>query len=193
MITLLAAGARVQARLEKLGWPFCYIGGIANYRWGISRLTNDLDLTLLTGFGEEERYARALLGEFQARNDQPIQFALQNRVMLLRTQEGIELDVALGALPFEVASVRRSSIAELAPGSFLRTCSAEDLIVHKAFAGRFQDWADVKGVIERQHGHLNWTQIRADLAELLDLKGEPEALATLESIRASVAETLEET
>jgi hypothetical protein len=191
VITLLAAGARVQSRLEAVDWRFCFIGGIANYRWGIPRLTNDLDLTLLTGFGEEERYARALLHEFQARIDSPVPFALQNRVMLLRTSEGFELDVALGALPFEEASVGRSSIAELAPGSFLRTCSAEDLIVHKTFAGRLQDWADVKGVLERQQGRLNWAQIRADLNPLLDLKGNPEALDTLESIRRSVAETLE--
>ena len=54
--TLLQAGARVEQIFDRHGWQFCFIGGVANFRWGTPRLTNDLDLTLLTGFGAEERY-----------------------------------------------------------------------------------------------------------------------------------------
>ena len=60
------------------------------------------------------------------------------------------------------------------------TCSAEDLVVHKAFAGRDLDWADVERVLIRQHGKLNLAQIRAELKPLLELKGELEAMAKLE-------------
>ncbi|MGQ0646418.1 MAG: hypothetical protein ACT4P7_02535 [Gemmatimonadaceae bacterium] len=60
MTTLLQAGARVQLLLERHGWQFCFIGGVANFRWGTPRLTNDLDLTLLTGLGEEGRYVDTL-------------------------------------------------------------------------------------------------------------------------------------
>ena len=62
MNTLFQAGARVQQLFEQHDWAFCFIGGIANFRWGTPRLTNDLDLTLLTGFGNEAAYAAALLG-----------------------------------------------------------------------------------------------------------------------------------
>ena len=67
MNTLFQAGARVQQRFEQHNWAFCFIGGIANFRWGTPRLTNDLDLTLLTGFGSEAAYAAALFAEFDSR------------------------------------------------------------------------------------------------------------------------------
>ncbi len=38
----------------------------------------------------------------------------------------------------------------------LLTCSAEDLIVLKAFAARGRDWVDVEGIIVRQAGALDW-------------------------------------
>jgi len=144
--TLLQAGAAVQRSLEQSGWHFCFIGGVANFRWGAPRLTDDLGLTLLTGFGEEPRFVAALLDGFESRIPDAAGFAATNRVVLLRTPDGFGLDVALGAMPFEARTITRSSLAELVPGAVLRTCSAEDLVVHKAFAARPQDWADIEGV-----------------------------------------------
>lgn len=168
--------------LEQRGWRFCFIGGVANFRWGTPRLTNDLDLTVLAGFGNEEEYAEALLEEFEARIADPLNFALKYRVLLLQTEDGFAIDIALGAMPFEAAAIRRSSKAELVPDASLRTCSAEDLIVHKAFAARPQDWVDVEGVILRQRGELDWPQIWSDLEELALLKEEPGLLDELERI-----------
>ncbi|MGH7583060.1 MAG: nucleotidyl transferase AbiEii/AbiGii toxin family protein [Gemmatimonadales bacterium] len=182
MNSLLLAGARVQRTLERHSWKFCFIGGVANFRWGTPRLTNDLDLTVLSGFGAEAEYAQALLAEFAGRIDDPLAFARMNRVVLLRTEDGFAIDVALGAMPFEADAVARSSTMELVPGAVLRTCSAEDLIVHKAFAARPQDWVDVEGVILRQQGRLNWPQIWSDLRELTTLKEEPELLDELERV-----------
>lgn len=182
MNTLLQAGARVQRSLERHGWQFCFIGGIANFRWGTPRLTNDLDLTLLTGFGAEQQYVAALLDEFESRIADAAEFAAQNRVVLLRTDDGFGVDIALGAMPFEASAIDRSSDVELVPGATLRTCSAEDLIVHKAFAARPQDWVDVEGVILKQRGGLDWKQIWSDLAQLADLKEAPELLDQLERI-----------
>ena len=182
MITLFSAGAIVQGVLRERGWRFCFIGGVANYRWGSPRTTNDLDLTLFTGFGEERRFAEELLRHFRSRLADPLAFAAQNRVLLLATADGIGIDIALGAMPFESAAIDRSSMDELAPGVALRTCSAEDLIVHKAFASRPQDWVDVEGVILRQRGQLQWSQIWADLRDLAMLKEEPEILDHLERI-----------
>ncbi|MGQ0765957.1 MAG: hypothetical protein ACT4OZ_09850 [Gemmatimonadota bacterium] len=182
MKSLLEAGARLQQMLSSHGWRFCYIGGVANYRWGTPRLTSDLDLTLLTGFGEEDRFVLVLLDLFRSRIGDPVSFAKENRVLLLRTDEGINVDVALGAMPFEERSIARSSTSEIVPGASLRTCSAEDLIVYKSFASRPQDWVDVEGVILRQSGKLNWAQIWLELDELATLKGSPELLAQLEHV-----------
>jgi hypothetical protein len=180
--SLLQAGARVQEALERHGWRFCFIGGVANFRWGTPRLTNDLDLTLLTGFGGEAAYTEALLGAFQSRIPDAVAFAAQYRVLLLRTDDGYGLDIALGAMPFEQHAIERSSKVELVPGAVLRTCSAEDLIVHKAFAARPQDWVDVEGVILKQRGRLDWKQIWSELADLAELKESPELLDELERI-----------
>jgi len=65
----------------------------------------------------------------------------------------------------------------------LITCSAEGLVVHKAFARRELDWSDVERVLKRQHGKLDLAQIRTELKPLLELKGEAQASQKLEKIR----------
>ena len=182
MKTLFEAGARVQQVFERHGWRFCFIGGVANFRWGTPRLTDDLHLTLLTGFGAEAGYVDALLADFVSRIPDAAAFAAQHRVLLLQTSDGFGLDVALGAMPFEAGAIERSSNVELVPGATLRTCSAEDLIVHKAFAARPQDWVDVEGVILKQRGQLAWSQIWRDLTDLAALKEAPELVEELERV-----------
>lgn len=146
-------------------------------------MTRDADLTLLTGFGGEEDYVNALLSRFEARVTEPLAFALKYRVALLRSEKGVGLDVALGALPFEEDCVARSTVFAYPTGVALRTCSAEDLLVMKAFAGRGQDWVDVERVITRQAGKLDWGYIRRQLEPLAKLKGAPELLAELDRRR----------
>lgn len=70
----------------------------------------------------------------------------------------------------------------LAPGVKLFTCSAEDLIVHKAFASRDRDWADMESVISVQRERLNLVQIRAELAPLAELKEDATIVPHLERI-----------
>ena len=155
------------------------IGGIAVQRWGQPRLTRDADVTLFTDFGNEETFVDALLAEFPAREAGAREFALRTRVLFLRHENGIDLDVALGALPFEQRCIERSSLWHAAEGCDLRTCSAEDLVVHKAFAARAQDWLDVDGIIRRQAGKLNTKQIFEELEPLAALKEQPEIVTEL--------------
>lgn len=183
---VFAAAMEVQNFCSNQGWRFCFIGGLAVQRWGEPRMTQDADLTLLCGFGNEERFVDSLLAQFLPRRADSRQFALSQRVLLLSTQSGISIDVALGALPFEERVIHRASQWPWAPDHFLITCSAEDLVVHKVFAGRDLDWGDVERILIRQHGKLNLQQIREELKPLLDLKGETEALQRLESKLAVV-------
>jgi hypothetical protein len=180
--SLFAAGAELQCWLDARGWPFCFIGGVANFRWGTPRLTAALDLTLLTGFGTEAPFVGELLDAFEGRIADAAEFAEANRVLLLRSAGGVPIDVALGAMPFEEAAIARSSNAELAPGAVLRTCSAEDLIVHKAFAARAQDLVDIEGVLVRQRGVLVWPQLLADLHDLAAMVDRPEIPTEVERI-----------
>jgi len=126
---VLAAASELVAFCRQQRWPCCLIGGLAVQRWGEPRFTRDADLTLLTGFGEEETFIAALLGHFAARRADAADFALRARVLLLRAANGVDLDVALGALPFEERSVSRATEYEFLSGAVLPTCSAEDLVV----------------------------------------------------------------
>ena len=183
---VLAAAGEVQSFCQCQGWRFCFIGGVALQRWGEPRLTQDVDLTLLTGFGDEERFVDQLLKEFTPRRPDAREFALSRRVLLIQTRNGVGVDAALGAFPFEERSVQRASEWVWAAGQSLVTCSAEDLAVHKVFAGRDLDWGDVERVLTRQHGKLDFEQIQTELKPLLELKGETEALRKLDQMIARV-------
>jgi hypothetical protein len=183
---LLLVAVALETFLRRRRWQFCFIGGVAVQRWGLPRFTQDLDLTLLTGFGREEQFVDALLEELQPRQPNAREFALSRRVLLAKTRAGVDVDIALGALPFEERTISRASGWPLRPEMSLTTCSAEDLVVHKVFAGRDLDWGDVERVLTRQHGKLDLRQIRAELKPLLELKGAPESLDKLERMLATV-------
>jgi len=171
MNPIFVAANHLQRLFDERRWPFCFIGGLAVQRWGEPRLTRDVDLTLLTGFGNEASFVDPLLARFEARVEAAREFALENRILLLRDENGIPLDLALGALPFEERTIKRSSPWTIDDSFVLRTCSAEDLVVHKAFAARDQDWIDIAGILDRQgRDSLDWVTINEELKELAPLK-----------------------
>lgn len=183
MNDVIQAAFELQAVCEAQDWRFCFIGGLALQRWGEPRETVDADLTLLTGFGGEEPFIQHLLQYFAPRIEDAAQFARDRRILLLRSKQGVGLDVALAALPYEELLIKRSSYFDYPPGKALRTCSAEDLIVLKAFAGRGQDWVDIERIIVRQTGKLDWDYVRAQLQPLIELKDTPETLDHLKNLR----------
>ncbi len=133
MRRLIQVAWHLQQRFEEWNWSFCFIGGLALQRWGRPRWTVDVDATLFTGFGREAVFTDRLLAEYQPRIADAREFALTRRVLLLADGD-VGVDIALAGLPFEADVIQRSSEAEYLPGIALRTCSAEDLIVLKAFA-----------------------------------------------------------
>jgi len=179
----------VQEFLRAGGERYCVIGAIALQRWGEPRATRDVDITLLCPFGSEASAADRLLARFKPRIEGAREFALQRRVLLLWAGDGIGLDVAFGALPFEERCVARASDWELSPAIVLHTCSAEDLVVLKTFAGRGQDWVDVNGILVRQRRSLDWKLILQELAPLLELRETPENLDRLNQLRLQVEES----
>jgi hypothetical protein len=184
VIEVFKTAAAVQKICQDAGWKFCFIGGIALQRWGEPRFTDDVDLTLYTGFGEEEAFIEVFLRHYSARVEKAADFALKNRVLLLRSEAGVGVDIALGGLPFEQMMVERATYFVFPPDIKLLTCSAEDLIVMKSFADRGQDWVDVDRVIVRQGEKLDWEYILEQLKELTAIKESPEILARLKKLRA---------
>ena len=92
MRDLVRAAFQVQKVLDQRRWKYCFIGGIAVQKWGQVRFTDDIDLALFTGFGNEELYIDKLLASFDARIPNPRGFALQNRVLLLADLGVVEID-----------------------------------------------------------------------------------------------------
>jgi hypothetical protein len=182
MIELYRSATEIQEFFRQRDWQFCIIGGVAVLRWGQIRATKDVDVTLLAGIGQEEIFVDELLKTFSFRPPGSREFALRNRVMLLTDRHGIPMDVALGAIPFEERAVQRSSLWEAQPNVFLRTCSAEDLLVHKCFASRELDWADVAGILARQAGKLDLDLVRRELRLLAEMKEDPQIVEKLEAL-----------
>lgn len=186
MNPVLAAAKEALDFLASRGCSACLIGGLAVQRWGEPRSTRDADLTVVVELGEEEPVIRALLGRFRPRLDNALDFALRSRVVLIQSDAGPPVDIALGGLPFEHRVVERSTEYDFGAGSRLRTCSAEDLVVYKAFAGRDQDWADIDRILARQRGKLDLDRIRSELSPLLELKEDLRPAARLEDRIARV-------
>jgi hypothetical protein len=129
----------------------------------------------IIGFGDEDSFIRPWLSRYLPRIPDALEFALANRVLLLKSEDGLGIDVALGALPFEESAVNRSRKIELEDGAMVRVCSPEDLIVMKAFADRPRDWLDLHGILVRQTvDRLDWDYIWQELAPLCELKEQPE-------------------
>jgi hypothetical protein len=181
--SLVHAAADVEAFLIEQGWRYCFIGGIALQRWGQPRLTNDVDVTILAGFGREAAYVDALLERYRARIPNGREFALEHRVLLLESAEGIPVDVALGGITFEEQLVSRATRYEFLPELSLLTCSAEDLIVLKAFANRPRDWGDVETIAARQQGQLDWGHVFEQLEPLCQVKDAPEIVERVRQLQ----------
>lgn len=159
---------------------------MALQRWGEPRFTRDVDVTLLCPFGAEAAAVDRLLAKFRPRIEDARSLALQRRVLLLWSAGGIGVDIAFGALPFEERCVEKASDWELAPGIVLHTCSAEHLVILKAFAGRPRDWIDIESVLVRQGRSLDWRLIVDELKPLLDLRETPESLEKLRQLGSKV-------
>lgn len=178
MDDLIHAAREIQDAMELTSYSFCFIGGLANLQWGEPRLTRDLDLTVLTGWGHEATAIDNILSKIEPRMQDARAFALENRVLLLKSRSGIPVDLAMGALPFEESAIKRAKNISFA-GIPLRVCSPEDLVVMKAFANRPLDWSDIEGVLLRQKGKLDKAYMLEQLANLAPAKPDTDIINKL--------------
>lgn len=183
MNAVFAAALELQSFCRNRGWQSCVIGGLAVLRWGRPRTTQDVDLSLLTGFGRESAFIGPLLQSFPPRVSGAAQFAIDHRVLLLRASNRVPLDVTFAALPLEERIIRRASSFDFASECSIVTASAEDLIVMKAFADRAGDWIDVEGIVLQRGDQLDWKTIEAELAALCEVKESFDALQRLAVMR----------
>ena len=179
---LWQTAVELQRYLDSQKLAFSFIGGIALQRWGEPRMTSDVDATVVVPFGSERAVATEILKRYQSRIDDPISFATQARILLLQDLQGNRIDLSIGGMPFEERMLERASYWNVLGKNQIRTCSAEDLVILKAFASRPQDWIDIKNVAIRQAARLNRSLILEELTPLVELKEAPEILVQLEQL-----------
>ena len=112
---LLSAAQAVLATLDAARIPACLIGGMVISRWGQPRATTDADISALAPYGEEARVLDALLTRFEARRVDARAFALDHRVLLI-SEGGVGIDVALAAFPFEIEALENATPWRLGEG-----------------------------------------------------------------------------
>ena len=122
---LLLAARAVLTVLEGAHIPACLIGGMVIARWGQPRATTDADFSVLAPYGEEEPIVDMLLARFGPRRPDAKAFALERRVLLLETAEGVKIDVALAAFSFEIEAIEHATPWNFSRGVVRRTCSTE--------------------------------------------------------------------
>ena len=174
-----------QQRIE-----YAIIGGIAVQRWGTPRFTQDVDLSIATPLVEGSfALVQLITQHFASRIENAEDFARTARVILIKASNGINVDISLALPGYEDVMLGRVLEYEIEPGKTIRICSAEDLIIHKAVAGRPQDIRDIEGVIYRHGEKLNVTEIRSWLEQFANILDHAEIQMRFERIWQSYKET----
>ncbi|WP_412538086.1 DUF6036 family nucleotidyltransferase [Longispora sp. K20-0274] len=154
MNPLFPAATEAQDFFRENGWDFCLIGGITVMRWSAHRVTKDIDVALSAPYGGEVAVIETIYQRFPARYSDSRELSFRNRVVQFDAANGIGIDIALGKSRRLLRVVARASEWEV-EGHRLLTCSAEDLVINKALAGRDKDWEDVEAVIAAQGAALD--------------------------------------
>ena len=162
--------------LSHSGYHGVVIGGIAVGLLSQTRFTEDLDAMVLLSVDEIPQFlAAAQREEIIPRISQAEEFAQRNRVLLLQhTPSQTNIDISLGALPFEQQVVQRSIVQAIDDRLTIRLPTPEDLIIMKAVAHRPKDLLDIQEIIQsnpdldREHIQ-GWVTEFASLLEMPEL------------------------
>ena len=136
---------------------------------GEPRTTSDVDVALAVALGEEPAVVEKLLERFNARFSDARKLASESRMVLVEASNGVPLDISLACFPFEEAMLRRATRCSLGTDNILTILSSEDLIVHKALAGRDRDWADIQGIFDVHGAEIAFADVCQRLTEIADL------------------------
>lgn len=164
--------ARVARELAAAQLPFMLIGGQAVLLHGRPRLTEDIDITL----GVDPSHLDALLAACGKLNLIPLPtqvdtFVRETFVLPVRdTATAVRVDFVFSTTPFERQAIDRAQLVTMEDVA-VPFATAEDLIIHKLFAGRPRDWEDAIGVVQRQESRLDWTYIASWAREFAMVPG----------------------
>jgi hypothetical protein len=168
-----SALAHLTTALDRLGVPHMIIGGLAAALWGEPRATVDIDVTVWVEEADIPKTIASLAKDLTPLTADPAAFIRDTRVLPLRGQGGVRIDMIFGMLPFEEGAIRRAVRKKIA-GVEVPVCTAEDLILHKIISDRARDLEDVEGILRRRFGVLDLPYVEPRIAELAALLDRPE-------------------
>jgi hypothetical protein len=163
--------------LRESGVPYMVVGGLANAVWGEPRATLDVDITVWVADTAIPSFVESIPGQLQLLVDDPVDFIAQTRVLPLRSDIGVRVDMIFGLLPFEEEAIRRSVSIDIG-GETVSFCTAEDLILMKIISDRERDLNDARGILARRFDRLDFGYLDPRISELARLTDRPEIQKT---------------
>lgn len=174
------------ALLERHGYRYAVIGGLAVSTWGRTRATYDVDFKVLVPDTDYPSVRTAIRSAFSERARPHVP---ENPLIVDTKVDGVIVDFLLAVPGYEENIVTRAVRCELA-GLEVWICSPEDLIIQKAVAGRAQDWQDIEGLLIEQHGHLDLDYVKDWLKEFAEALNQPEMLSQYQNIQKHISAAL---
>lgn len=148
------------------------IGGQAVLLHGRPRLTEDIDVTLGTDPGALPRICQVCSALGLAPLPQDLErFVRETFVLPARhSDSGFRVDFIFSTTPYERQAIERAVRVPLA-GAAVPFARAEDLLIHKLFAGRPRDLEDALSVARRKGRELDWAYVRRWARAFADIPG----------------------
>jgi predicted nucleotidyltransferase len=180
--TGLIGGIARELRAQRLS--FMLIGGQAVLLHGRPRLTEDIDITL----GADPSRLDDVLEVCSALELRPLPedvgtFVRQSFVLpVLHDETGIRVDFIFSTTRYERDAIERALIVDLA-GVPVPFATAEDLIIHKLFAGRPTDLEDAATVVRRKGRDLDWLYLETWVRQFANVPGRESLSERLAGLR----------
>lgn len=141
--------ATIAKDLKNAGLDYMIIGGQAVLLYGSPRMTKDIDITLGVDVGDLDIVVQAISTTLEIIPEDFRSFAVQTSVLPTKDKaSGIRVDFIFSFTPYERQAIKRSQAVSLS-GTEVSFASAEDVVIHKVFAGRPRDLEDVKSILLR--------------------------------------------
>ena len=178
----LIAGISRELRDRQIS--FMLIGGQAVLLHGRPRLTEDIDITLAA----DPNRLSDILDVCAALKLRPLPedveaFVRRTFVMpVLHEKTSIRVDFIFSTTPYEREAINRAVVVQLA-GESVPFAAAEDLIIHKLFAGRPTDLEDAATVVRRKGADLDWAYVESWVREFGNVPGREDLPGLLADLR----------
>lgn len=166
------------------------IGGQAVLLHGRPRLTEDIDITV----GADPSRLDEVLGVCSALGLRPLPedvetFVRQTFVLPTHDDEtGVRVDFIFSTTQYERQAIERAVIVNLS-GAAVPFATAEDLIIHKLFAGRPVDLEDAAAVSRRKGQELDWGYVERWVREFAAVPGRENLPHLLADLRNQIDDT----